>query len=110
MRSYRKFTLGLQNALLVVLLALRVVPELRVSFRLKLQLVALVSWVGRSLVENLWYLMGISLCIGRGFGVRVCPLVFSLSLSLSSALSHLLSSLLVACLQEQAPCTCSLDD
>ena len=107
-QSYINLTLGLQNAFLVRSLGLRVGSELGVPCRIKLQIFTLVPWEVRGWSVYFPYLMGISLCIGRGF--LFGSALWSVSFSLSPALPLLLFPLLVACLQEQAPCTCSLDD
>ena len=94
MESGFNLTLCLRNAHFGRSLGLRVAPELRVTFRPRMQMVALVSWSGRPLVRHFLYLMGISLCIGTGFvfGSALWSVSLSLSLSLFCSASSSLSS------------------
>ena len=83
-QSYIDLTLGLQNVFSVRSLGLRVGPELGVPFRLKMQMLALVPWEVGGWSVYFLYLMGISLCIGRGFlfGSALWSRSFSSALSL----------------------------
>ena len=82
--SYSDLTIGLLNVFSDRSLGLRVVPELGVPFILRMPMLALMPEdVGGWSVYFL-YLMGISLCIGRGFlfGSALWSRSFSTALSL----------------------------